>query len=91
MKETGDGGEHLAEIVLVLGTKGRQMQENKYDNWINQRELPSEVSLLELLVVARRLGIDVDAIEDKHMAAECEELDEACRQGFEKLKMEVPK
>lgn len=51
----------------------------KYEEWLKKKEIPSEVSIVELSVFGRRLGIDVDAINDKHTDAMFAELLEAVK------------
>lgn len=40
---------------------------DKYDEWLATRRIPVEVSIMELSVLARKLGVDVDKISSKHM------------------------
>lgn len=47
---------------------------SKYDDWLAKKEIPAEMSIIELEVLARRLGIDVDAIREKHLGTLHDEL-----------------
>ncbi len=59
---------------------------NKYDDWLARKEIPEKVSLLELAVVGRRLGINVDVIMRKHYNAEFAELCSKVKAKLSKLK-----
>jgi len=52
---------------------------SKYDDWLAKKEIPKEMSIIELEVIARCLGIDVDVIRGKHLAAVFDELLEAVK------------
>ena len=56
----------------------------KYDDLMASRELPEKMSILELDILGKELGIDVDAIRDKHLDALFEELDKGVREAYKR-------
>jgi len=50
----------------IIRDSGGASGEGKYDGWLATMKIPAEVSALELSVLANRLGIDVDAIRNRH-------------------------
>ena len=55
----------------------------KYDALVAAKELPEKMSIIELETLGRRLGIDVDAIREKHLDALHEELFKVVRAAKE--------
>lgn len=53
--------------------EGKEMSE-KYVELVKSPKLPDKMSILELAALGRILGVDVDAIREKHMEAEHQEL-----------------
>lgn len=51
----------------VMGNDSEVSGGSKYDGWLATKKIPAEVSVLELSVLANRLGIDVDEIMSKHL------------------------
>lgn len=51
----------------------------KYEDWLAKKEVPKKMSILELGVLAKKLGVDTDSIDEKHMDALHDELLEAVK------------
>ncbi|GAH46215.1 unnamed protein product [marine sediment metagenome] len=58
----------------------------KYDDLVAAEELPEEMSIIELATLGRRLDVDVDAIREKHLSAQHQELWEVVRAAKEAQK-----
>ena len=60
------------------------MLSEKYENLLKMKEPPEEMSIMELGVLGKELGIDTDAISDKHFDALFEELFKEVREAYKR-------
>lgn len=58
----------------------------KYDRFLAMKEPPEEMSIIELGVLGEKLGIDVDAIREKHLTALFEQLVKEVREAYRRRK-----